>query len=191
MAPELSDADRQRWNQSYQDARPGGAPSSFLVEAAPPGEGGRALDVAGGRGRHAVWLAQRGYQVTLIDVSDRGLELAAEAARDAGVEVACARVDLESDPLPSGPWQLIVCFHYLQRSLFPAFARELAVGGRLLFCQPTVRNLERHPRPGERFLLKEGEAERLAVAAGLAVERCDEGWSDEGRHEARLIALRK
>jgi SAM-dependent methyltransferase len=182
--------DRQAWNERYRaGSHQGSTPASFIVRAAdrrpPPG---RVLDVAGGAGRHAVFLAGRGFAVTVADVSDVALELAAERAKNAGCSLRAMRVDLEREPLPAGPWDLIVCFHYLHRPLFPAFARALAPGGELWLCQPTVRNLERHARPSARFLLQEGEARELATAAGLEVIELDEGWSTEGRHEARLIA---
>jgi SAM-dependent methyltransferase len=184
--------DRQRWNARYQaGSHRGSAPAAFVIEAAEARPApGRALDVAGGAGRNAVFLAERGFEVTLVDVADAALELAGERAASAGVTLHLVRLDLEADPLPAGPWDVILCFHYLHRPLFAAFARELAPGGQLWFCQPTVRNLERHARPGRRFVLEEGEARRLAEGAGLEISRLDEGWSTEDRHEARLVALK-
>lgn len=184
--------DRQRWNARYQaGSHRGSAPAAFVIEAtqARPVPG-RALDVAGGAGRNAVFLAERRFDVTLVDVADTALELAAERAASAGVSLHLLRRDLETAPLPAGPWDVILCFHYLHRPLFEAFARELAAGGQLWFCQPTVRNLERHERPGRRFVLEEGEARRLAEQAGLEIARLDEDWSTEDRHEARLVALK-
>jgi hypothetical protein len=60
----------------------------------------------------------------------------------------------------------------------------------LVWVQPTVRNLERHPHPGARFLLAEGEMAGLARGSGLETVRLDEGWSVEERHEALLVARR-
>jgi SAM-dependent methyltransferase len=186
----MSEDDRDRWNRKYRGGGHQSAePSSFLVASADwlPAAG-RALDVAGGAGRHAVWLADRGFDVTLVDVADEALALARRRADAAGVRLDTVRRDLEREPLPAGPWDVILCFHYLSRPLFARFGELLAPGGRLLFCQPTVRNLERHPRPGRRFLLDEGEARQLVEAAGLAVLQLEEGWSDGGRHEARVVA---
>jgi SAM-dependent methyltransferase len=144
---------------------------------------GRALDAAGGAGRHTLWLASRGLDVTLVDVSDVAVTL----ARAAGI--ADARVwDLEEQGAPPGPWDLILSFHYLHRPLFAAYAEALAPGGMLVVVQPTRRNLERHPRPPAPFLLDEGELPRLVP--GLELLRYDEGWLEEGRHEARLLARR-
>jgi hypothetical protein len=95
-------------------------------------------------------------------------------------------VDLESAPPPPGPWDVVVCFHYLHRPLFAHVPEILAPGGLFVFCQPTTRNLERHARPGARYLLHEGELPDLLV--GLEVVRYEEGWLEEGRHEARAVA---
>lgn len=188
----MSDADRERWDARYREEGPcARAPSALVTEldALLPRRG-RALDVAGGAGRHAVWLARRGLEVTLVDVSPVGVDLARRAASEAGVPLDARALNLEREPLPPGPWDLILDFHYLQRSLFPAFARALAPGGLLVFVQPTRRNLERHPRPGPAHLLDEGELARLAADLPLEVLRLDEGWLAEGRHEARLVARR-
>lgn len=162
-------------------------PSSLVTELEPllPKKG-RALDLAGGRGRHALWLARLGLDVTLVDVSGVGLELARKAAESAGLEVKTDQVDLEASPFPAGPWDLILCFHYLQRSLFAEFPKALAPGGLLIFVQPTIKNLERHTRPSARFLLQEGELRRLVQ--GLEILGYDEGWLQEDRHEARVVA---
>jgi hypothetical protein len=119
----MSDADRLKWNARYREEAPPRAVSAVVraVEDLLPRRG-RALDVAGGAGRHAVWLAQRGLTVTLADVADEGLERAREAAAGAGVAVETVAVDLEAAPLPAGPWDLILCFHYLHRPLFASFA---------------------------------------------------------------------
>ncbi len=188
----MASEDRERWNQRWRGREhPTDEPSPWLVAIAPllPSRG-RALDVAGGAGRHAVWLARRGLDVTLVDVSDEALALAGGAAAAAGVRLELVRGDLDVDPgaLPPGPWDLIVCFHYLDRPLLPRLAAALAPGGTLVFCQPTRKNLERHPRPGSSHLLDEGEAPSLA--RGLDIVVSEEGWLDEGRHEARLVARR-
>ena len=184
--------DRERWNQRWRAREnPTHEPSPWLVSLAPllPSRG-RALDVAGGAGRHAVWLARRGLDVTLVDISDEGLALAEGAARAAAVGLSLVRADLDLDPdaLPPGPWDLIVCYLYLDRPLLPPLTAALAPGGLFVFCQPTLRNLERHPLPRAAHLVDEGEAR--SFARGLEILVYQEGWLEEGRHEARLVARR-
>ena len=185
----MSDDDRTRWNERYASDVTPRAPSALIttLDADLPRRG-RALDLAGGTGRHALWLAQRGMDVTLLDISDVALQIAREHARAAGVSLHTIATDLETQPMPQGPWDLIVSFHYLQHALFDVFPSILAAGGLLLFVQPTVSNLARHPRPGAPFLLDDGELPTLV--RGLDVVRYDEGWLSEGRHEARLLARR-
>lgn len=185
----VGDEARRRWNRRYRNEDAPAAPSPFLATVEPHlPTGGRALDVAGGAGRHAVWLAARGFAVTLVDVSDEAIALAGAAAARAGVTIEAMELDLEHDPLPPGPWDVVLCFHYLQRDLFPAMRASLAPGGMLAFAIATVRNLERHPRPPAAYLLAEGEAPDLVGA--LELVHYEEGWLDEGRHEARVIARR-
>ena len=98
------------------------------------------------------------------------------------------RVDLEVAPLPAGPWDLILCTHFLHRPLFAVFPGALAPGGWLVTAHATRSNLERHPRPGAAHLLEDGELSSLM--RGLEVVRLEEGWLEGGRHEARAVARR-
>jgi len=182
-------ADRDHWNARHAGKADRATHSPFLEEL----EGllprrGRALDVAGGAGGNALWLARRGLTVTLADVSDVALGRAAAAASAEGLRLSTVQIDLEASPLPPGPWDLVLCTYYLQRPLLAAVAAVLAPGGLLVFAHATRKNLERHPRPGPAHLLEEGEL--AGLVPGLEILRCQEGWSEAGRHEARLVARR-
>lgn len=179
--------DREKWNARYREQGAPSAPSSFLtgLDALLP-RSGRALDVGGGAGRNALWLARRGLAVTLADVSEVALEQAARAAREGGLPLATVQVDLEAAPMPDGPWDLIVCTYFLHRPLFAAFAEALGPDGWLVFAHATRKNLERRARPGPAYVLEEGELATLV--GGLHVLELREGWFEEGRHEARLVA---
>jgi tellurite methyltransferase len=185
----VSEDDRERWNLRYREGEKAGAPSPFLcgLDDVLPRRG-RALDVAGGAGRHAIWLARRGLSVTLADVSDVALSTTARLAGEAGVAIETQRVDFEVSPLPAGPWDVVVSFNFLHRPLFGALPLALAPGGWLVVAHPTRTNLTRHPRPGPDHLLDDGELATLA--RGLEIVSCEEGWFESGRHEARLVARR-
>jgi SAM-dependent methyltransferase len=133
-------------------------------------------------------LAHRGLDVTLLDISDVALERAAAAAREAGVALRTQRVDVGCEPLPPGPYALVLCLNFLWRPLFAAIPQVLAPGGLLVFSQPTRANLQRHSHPSARFLLEDGELPELV--RGLELVSYTEGWTEEGRHEARLVASR-
>lgn len=180
----MSAGDRERWDARWAaDHHAAGAAPAWL-DALPADllpRSGRALDVASGSGRVALWLARRGLDVCAVDVSPVALARAAEAALARGLRLETRACDLESEPLPSGPWRLISCVQYLQRGLFPAFTAALEPGG-LLVCEiATRRNLERHARPSARFLLEEGELPGLCAPL-------EPVWWREGWHEDRALA---
>lgn len=183
----MSEAEREHWNQRYLEEGWRTEPAAFLLEAAPylP-DGSRILDVGGGTGRNSVWLAAQGHDVTIVDISEVGLEMARQAAAEAGVAVKTIEMDLDTDPLPDGPWDVIIDFHYINRSLFGVFYDLLRPGGLLIFCRATVRNLEKHDRPPRSFLLAEGEGWELLEGWELVIAR--EGWSAEERHEFEALA---
>lgn len=193
-AETMSQADRTKWDERYAGlaaAGPGcGAlePAAFLVSVADhlPRQG-RALDIAGGAGRNALWLAARGLDVTLVDISTAALRLADQAAAAAGVRLNTLAADLDTDPLPVGPWHAVLSFHFLWPPLFELVPSLLAPGGLLVYVQPTRKNLERNASPSRRFLLEDGRLPELV--SGLDILHYEEGWQ-EGRHEARLLARR-
>jgi SAM-dependent methyltransferase len=182
--------DQVRWDAVYRKRSVGlQKPSPFLVaiEGIPPCCG-RALDIAGGAGADAVWLARRGLEVTLADISPVGLALAERNAELEGLRLRTLRINLERDLFPPGPWDLIVCGRFLWRPLFALIPDELAPGGVLVVVHPTRSNLLRHERPGLHHLLEDGELPGLVQ--GLGVVCYDEGWTEQGHHEARLVAKR-
>jgi tellurite methyltransferase len=185
----MSTGDRDRWNARYREEGALRDPSAFLstLDDVLP-RGGRALDVAGGSGRNALWLARRGLEVTLADVSDVALEQAAAAARAEGLALATVQLDLDEAPLPPGPWDLVLCTYFLHRPLLAAIGGVLAPGGMLVVAHATRSNLARHARPGPDHVLEDGELP--ALVRGLEVVRSEEGWLESGRHEARLVARR-
>ena len=187
----MSDEDRTKWDTRYAGPGvPSTTPSRLLTELGDllPRHG-RALDVAGGAGRNAIWLAQRGLEVTLADVSQVGLNIAVQRSAAAGVSLATVLVDVELEPLPTGPWDVILCVHFLHRPLFAVFSEILTPGGVLVVIHPTQTNLERHARPPARFLLSDGELPTLARE--LEIMHYEEGWQAEGRHDAVMVARRR
>ncbi|MEM7286536.1 MAG: methyltransferase domain-containing protein [Actinomycetota bacterium] len=181
-----------RWDERYgalEHAEPGRvAPFLEAVAAHLPGVGA-ALDVGGGLGANARWLAGRGLRTTLLDVSSVGLELA--RTHDSGAGLSYVVRDVERDGLPTGrAWDVILFHLFYDRWVVEAAAELLEPGGVLLVCQPTERNLERHPKPGRRFLLDLGEAASVAVATGLEQLEVSEGWRESGRHDAWLVLRR-
>ena len=173
------------WDEKYRRGYGEGlAPAPFVLEQLGwlPNEVSL-LDVAGGRGRHALWAAARGIDVTLVDASQVALDL----VHAANPRVHTLRRDLEVDGLPPGTWDVVLIHHFLDRSLLASVRAALKVGGICVFAQPTTTNLERNERPSRRFLLEPGEARGLLP--GLQIQVYEESWRD-GRHESRVVATR-
>ena len=184
----MSDFDRDKWNAKYSDSSfaptEPSAVLTGLVEYLPLC--GRAIDIAGGAGRNAIWLAQRGLETILVDISAVGLTLARDRAAAAGVEIYTMEIDLEQQHLPPDSFDVISSVCYLGRDLFPQFPELLVEQGILIVIQPTKKNLERHEKPPFDFLYDEGELRNLAV--GLEILHYHEGWSADDRHDAVLVA---
>jgi tellurite methyltransferase len=186
------DGDRERWNARWRErAADLDDASSFLVEHAGLFRtSGKALDLAGGAGRNAIWLARRGYETTLVDVSDVALDKAEQRARQLGVHARMRflRLDLEQ-PMPLAPlFDLVLVAHYLDRERRDSFVDLLVPEGVLVAANPTVTNLERHAHPSARFLVERGELTRWVDSLGLEVLASREDWSDDGAHQALVIA---
>jgi len=180
--------DRQKWNDKWAGREVGTSHSSSLVKLVTDHVAGekRLLDVAGGGSSDAIELARNWFKVTVVDVSDVGLSIARDNALMAGVEISTIEADLDSDPFPAGPWDVITSANFLQRNLIPAMIDTLVPGGWLFIVVATVTNLERHERPGRPFLVEPGELPDLAT--GLEIVHHSEAWRANGRHESHLAA---
>lgn len=182
--------DRARWNDKHAAHTHAASEPSAVLRALDEHlpRRGPALDLAGGRGTEAVWLAARGLTVTLADVSDVALENATQHASDRGVQIETTRLDLTHAPVPRGPWQLVTCANYLHRDLWPTV--NLAPGGTVVWVHPTIVNLQRNPRPSARFLLQPGEGVALIrTVPHVQIVLADEQWRDD-RHLSIVVGRR-
>jgi SAM-dependent methyltransferase len=190
----VSRAERDKWDERYR----GGAyaerahPTALLAEWLDRSRRGRALDIACGAGRNALFLAAAGYTVDAVDISSAGLERGRFDAAQRGVEVSWHCADLEEDPdaLPSGPYDLVVWVRYVNAALWPAVVARLAPGGHVLVEQHLVTSAEVVGPTSSAFRLAPGELER--ASAGLAPVYYREGLvvDPDGRRAAlaQLIA---
>lgn len=127
---------RALWDQRHAEAEDIGAvPAVLRLHGDWLPRGGRALDLACGRGAAALWLAERGLDVTAWDYSAVAVDrLATEAARR-GLNLAAQVRDVTAAPPPAAGFDLIVVSHFLERDLCPAIAAALRPGG--LLCYQT------------------------------------------------------
>jgi rhodanese-related sulfurtransferase len=180
-----------RWTgPRVHDPSPVSGPSPWLLSnASLAPRGARTLDVACGRGRHALLLAAAGYSVRAVDADARQVAWLGKLARRLQVPLEAEVVDLEAGgaDLGTGEWELVLVFNYLHRPLFPALVRALKRGG-VLLCETYTREQARRGRPtNPEHLLEPGELPRLV--APLEVVRHREG-DFEGRSIASVAARR-
>ncbi len=170
-------------------------PSPFLAECAAELEPGRALELACGVGRDAVYLASRGWDVLAVDVLPDAVERAC-ALRDRYLpegRLRFERRELEAaSPDDFKDWvsgfDLISVARYLHRPLFERFARWLRPGGSLVYETFTTEHRARHGRPRrDAFVLQAGEL--ASAVPGLPVRHASEAWHDDA-HTARLWACK-
>ena len=163
-------------------------PAPFLEQVLPRLTPGRALDLAAGAGREAVFLAMHGFTVEAVD-DDPDILVRAEAlAGRHGVRIGTRVVDLErrGTTLPREHYDLVIVFRFLHRPLFPEIERALAPGGRLVY-ETFRRGQARHGRPSHpRFLLDDGELR--SAFPSLVVEHYEELDPPGGPITARLLA---
>jgi 2-polyprenyl-3-methyl-5-hydroxy-6-metoxy-1,4-benzoquinol methylase len=158
--------EKTRWDKKHSErSHRSLEPDPFLVSAyneflaGPPA--GSALDVAGGAGRHAIWLAEHGWHVTLIDISEVGVQHAQENARRsaAGGLIVTKVQDLNTaQDLGREQYDLLLVFSFLQRELFPALTAALKTGGHLIYKTYTTEQLRFDGGPRKpTFLLQPNE----------------------------------
>jgi SAM-dependent methyltransferase len=174
----------EAWNERYRavDLVWGTEPNRFVAQVLGRREPtGRALDLACGEGRNAIWLAKRGWSVTGVDYSDVALERARKLASAEGVEVDWVRADVTSYEADPGAFALVIV-SYLQlpgaarQLVLSRAARALAPGGELFMIGHALRNLkEGVGGPRDPSVLWDPDAIVAELrAVDLHVARCEE-----------------
>ncbi len=187
------EADRLKWNQRFgsEGTYLGERPSPFLsreieriLRLAP---GRQALDIACGEGRNSVFLAQHGFLVTGLDISDVGLAKAMLRAAEAGVTVDFRQVDLEGHRI-TGPYDLIINFNFLLRELIPDEVQSLLPGG-LLIIDTIMQSPELLAAHNPAYLLRPGELQK--ICEGLVGEILFSEEIVEGEMPTARVLFRK
>lgn len=186
----MSAADRDKWDARYRDGayRDRTHPTALLAEWLPRIPRGRALDVACGAGRNALFLAANGFAVTAVDISSVALDRARSAADERSLDVEWLQADLEAHPervLPNGSYDVIVWVRYVQRTLMPHLVAGLRLGGMLVCEQHLATDALVAGPTSPAFRLAPGELE--SSAQGLRVLHSREGLVADP--DGRLVAL--
>lgn len=148
--------DIQGWDQRYRAERDSEwPPTPILIETVTHLKPGRALDLACGTGRNALWLARQGWSVTAVDGSATAIEILRRRALEQGLDVEARVADLEKREYEIEPasWEFIAICYYLQHDLFEPAQRGVVPGGVLLaivhIAEPGEAPTQFRLRPGE------------------------------------------
>ena len=190
-----------RWDKRYsRGEHANNQPHPLVVRFASQPEPGRALDIACGTGRHALYLAECGWQVTAVDSSKVAIEILLERARVLGVQVDARVADLELGEfaIELDRYDLIVNCCYLQRDLFPAIKAGVRIGGVVLAVIAIVDDDPNVKPMNPAFLLQPGELRARFESwellhdlgePGRYVEQVvDESWTEHLRRFDRVTA---
>ncbi len=188
----------QMWDQRYQDDgfAYGQLPNDFLAESLPVLPRGRALCLAEGEGRNAVFLAKNGFEVTAVDQSAVGLEKARKLAESMGVSIATEQADLSDFEIGQECWDLVVSIwahvpSSIRVPLHRSVVKGLKPGGAFLLEAYTPRQLElKTGGPPQLDLLMtldalKGELAGLKLEVGREIDR----EVREGKYHTGLSAV--
>jgi len=127
------------WNERYRSRERAAedldaAPTPLVLTMASTLVPGKALDLACGAGRNALWLAERGWKVTAVDGAPAAIEILQTRAAERSLKIKSFVADLEKGGFKIEPnrWDLITICYYLQRNLFELAKRGVVPGGVLI-----------------------------------------------------------
>ena len=184
-------ADQKRWDERYEDKESvlGEQANLFLRRQVGLLHKGRALDIATGEGRNAVFLALRGFCVDAIDISDVGLQKTRELARAMGAKLHTILADLDAYQIERERYDLIVNFYYLNRRLIPKIKKGLKKGGKVVFETYILehRELGTSGPKNSKYFLKPNEL--LNLFKGFRILFYREGIYREGGKRKAIASL--
>ena len=140
---------QRSWDARYRSSSRlfSGQPNATLVAETADIPLGRALDIGCGEGADAIWLADRGWEVTALDIAPTALHRAAQTEPDQFRRITWVQGDITLDPPPEGPFDLVT-MHYIPLlniaadRVLPRLVRTVGPGGTLLFVTHDIRGLE-------------------------------------------------
>ncbi len=181
--------DKERWDAKYakEEYIFGKEPIAFLKEHVSLLPKGKALDIAMGEGRNGVYLAAQGFQVTGLDISEKGLAKARLLAQEQQVSIETRVVDLEQVQLEPNAYEVVLCLYYLQRDLVPQIKKALKSGGMVVMETYNLDHLKYNPKFRQDYLLQPNEL--LDLFKDFTVLRYQ--FHDDGKAAYSSIIARK
>ena len=194
---------RRMWDDRYSTAAASDStvwsrtPNAFVEQTVASLDPGAAIDLGAGEGRNAIWLAERGWEVTAVDFSAVGLETGRRRAEQLGLEVSWVEADVTTWVSPSLVDLVVIAYLQLPgaelRAAISSAAGALAPGGTLVVVGHAVENLDQGTGgPQDRALLHR-LADLRQAASGLEIDRCTRvrrAVGDDVAIDAVLVARR-
>ena len=149
-----AEQDRTVWNGVYsnEDTQITNYPNRFLAEIVQNRKPGRVLDIGMGQGRNSLFLARLGWDVTGVDVSDKGIDRARKEAARLGLKINCVVSDFLEFDVGKDRWDLIVAMYMGRLILSQASKVSEGLGsGGLLAVEHYRRDVNKHSLSGGRL----------------------------------------
>jgi 2-polyprenyl-3-methyl-5-hydroxy-6-metoxy-1,4-benzoquinol methylase len=184
-------SDQKRWDQRFKGKKFafGKKANPFLRKHIGLLSKGKALDLASGEGRNAVFLAQHGFKVDAVDISEMGLRKTQEFARKREVNVHSILADLDTYQIKRGEYDLVTNFYFLNRDIIQRIRKGLKKGGMVIFETYLLEHRRLHtggPR-NPKYFLKANEPLQLFKGFRILVYR--EGIFEEGGRRKAIASL--
>ena len=184
-------SDKKRWDERFKGKgfAFGKEPNPFLKKHFHLLPKGKVLDLAAGEGRNAVFLAQHGFDVDAVDISEKGLGKARRFANEMGVKINSLMADLDTYKIEKERYDLIANFYFLKRSLIPRIKKGLKKGGRIIFETYILehRNISSEGPKDRKYYLKPNELLQLFKDFQVLFYR--EGIFKEGGRRKAVASL--
>jgi len=173
-----SNAQRSHWNLKYEQGLPSlekpdpffiSAFDQFLKDQLP--HGGTALDLAGGIGRHALWLAEKSWHVTVIDISEVAIHKLGQKALDLGLALNLFARDASEYSFETAKFDLIVMFYHFDRSICAKVLSALKPGGFLICKSSLIWDGSEGPAPADLRPLAKNEIVAMLPTLQVMIHR--------------------
>jgi SAM-dependent methyltransferase len=180
-----------RWDKLFNSSTYvyGREPAEFLKLHVSKLPIGKALDLAMGEGRNAVFLAKKGFSVEGVDISEVAMRKARRLAKENRVSLTTINSDLRTYQIKPESYQVILSIDFLQRSLFPQIKNGLKKGGVAVIENGSIEQLKNpsgKTTPRE-WLLEKGEL--LEVFKDFEILKYEE--TNDGKEAKAKILARK
>ncbi|MBM4307589.1 MAG: methyltransferase domain-containing protein [Deltaproteobacteria bacterium] len=184
-------SDKKRWDDRFKGKgfALGKGPNPFLEKYIRLLPTGKAFDLAAGEGRNSVFLAQHGFDVEAVDISEKGISKSRRLAKEMGVKIQTILADLDTYPIAKERYDLIANFYFLKRSLIPKIKKGIKKGGRIIFETYILehRNISSEGPKDRKYFLKPNELLRLFKDFRILFYR--EGIVKEGGRRKAVASL--